>query len=103
MRAVVNGQSATETELRILSERAETWVRLLESRLETSERKLDEIAGRVDVRLREAVVELRQASEIPPRIQQLRKLQAQLDLRARELRSHWLARQSSSRRRTPAT
>jgi signal transduction histidine kinase len=91
MRAVVRGETITETELRALVERAATWIGLLESQLEASERRLDQAAERLDDRLADAVTELRQSSALRPRIDELRTLLSQLEDRARELRRQWLA------------
>jgi hypothetical protein len=91
VRAVVQGEATTETELRALVQWAETWIRLLESQLEATERRLDQATERLDVHLADAVTELRQTSAQRPRIDQLRILRSRLAERADVARQRWLA------------
>jgi hypothetical protein len=95
--ALVNDPS-TEAELRSLDEQADAWTRALEAQLEGSERRIDELAGADGPPLSEIATELRRIEALRPELDEMRSLLADLETRARELRTSWLLRQAESTR-----
>jgi hypothetical protein len=92
LREVIDGQPATESELRTLSERAEAWVRALQAQIESSERRLRVSAANPNTPLAEAIGELRRIDVLHPQLAEIRPLLDRLEKRAHELRAEWVAR-----------
>ncbi len=92
LREVISGQPATESELRTLGERAETWVRVLQAQIEGSERCVRALAANPDAPLAEVIGELRRIELLRPQLAEIRPLLDRLEKRAHELRAEWLAR-----------
>jgi hypothetical protein len=76
---------ATESELRVLTEQAEAWARTVEGQILSSERRIARIAD-----------ELRRVETLRPQLREVRSLLADLENRARELRTQWLLTQATS-------
>ena len=98
LREVLNNEPATEAELRTLGEQADAWARALEAQIQGSERKLDELAGASETSLTEIAAELRRVESLRPALEEMRSLLADLETRARELRTAWLLHQAESSR-----
>ena len=92
LREVIDGQPATESELRTLWERAEAWGRALQAQIEGSERRLRMLAANPDTPLAEVIGELRRIELLHPQLAEIRPLLDKLEKRARELRAEWVAR-----------
>ena len=93
LREVVADEPVTEAELRTLTEQADGLVRALRGQLETSERRVDELSASEGASLAEIGAELRRAESLRPSLEEARSLLADLDDRARQLRTSWLLRQ----------
>jgi phage-related minor tail protein len=96
LREVVRAQPATEAELRALGEQADAWARALEGQVDGSERRLRELNADPASDLVEVAAELRRVETLRPQLEQVRELQAELDVRARELRTEWLLHQADT-------
>ncbi len=94
LRAVVREEPATEAELRTLLEQGDAWARTLRGQLDGAERRLERLAGRPDVGLQRIASELRRVEEVRPQLDELCLLLAELEERARQLRTEWLSRQA---------
>jgi len=90
LRDVLGDQPVTETELRVLIEQADGLVRTLGAHLDGSERRISELNEHEDSSLTEIAAELQRVEELRPRLEEARSLHADLELRARELRTSWL-------------
>ena len=90
LREVLGDQPVTETELRGLIEQADGLVRTLGAHLDSSERRISELNEHDDSSLTEIAAELQRVEELRPRLEEARSLHADLELRARELRTSWL-------------
>jgi hypothetical protein len=90
LREVLDGQATTETELRSLSERADAWARIVENQIQGSERRLRAFAADPAPPLAEVRAELRRIDMLRPQLAELRPLLAELEKRARQLRTGWL-------------
>jgi hypothetical protein len=101
LREVLDAEPTTESELRALGEQADAWARALEAHIRGSERRLDELAGDDDASLGEVAAELRRVESLRPALEETRALLADLDGRARELRTAWLLHQAGSSRPSP--
>jgi len=100
LREVLDDQPVTETELRGLIEQADGLVRTLGAHLAGSEARISELNDHEDSSLTEIAAELQRVEELRPRFEEASSLLADLELRARELRTSWLlgkAGQSRSR------
>jgi len=93
LREVVADEPVTEAELRTLTEQADGLVRALRAQLETSERRVDELNASDGASLAEIGAELRRVESLRPSLEEARSLLADLDERARRLRTSWLLRQ----------
>jgi ATP phosphoribosyltransferase regulatory subunit HisZ len=94
LREVLGHQPVTETELRRLIEQADGLVRTLGAHMAGSERRLTELTENPDSSLKEIARELHRVRGLRPRLEEARSLLADLETRARELRTSWLPRQS---------
>jgi hypothetical protein len=94
LRDVVAERPVTETELRGLIDQADGLVRTLGAHLAGSERRLAELSDDSDSSLAEIAAELHRVDELRPRLEEARSLSADLEVRARELRTTWLLRQA---------
>jgi chromosome segregation ATPase len=90
LREVLGDQPVTETELRGLIEQADGLVRTLSAHLAGSEDRISELNEHDDSSLTEIAAELQRVDELRPRLEEARSLHADLELRARELRTSWL-------------
>jgi chromosome segregation ATPase len=90
LREVLAGAPATEVELRTLSEQADAWGRALEGQIEASEARLRYLTADADSSLAAIADELRRLERLRPERDDLRARTAELETRARELRSAWL-------------
>jgi hypothetical protein len=90
LRDVVADQPVTETELRELIEQADGLVRALGANVAGTERRLAELAQAPDGPLAEVATELHRAGELRPRLEEARRLLAEVEVRARKLRTSWL-------------
>jgi chromosome segregation ATPase len=94
LRDVLGNEPVTETELRALIEQTDGLVRTLGAHVEGSERRLSELTAEADSSLTEMASELQRVEELRPRLEEARSLRADLETRARELRTSWLLRQA---------
>lgn len=100
LREVLDDQPVTETELRGLIEQADGLVRTLGAHIAGSELRISELNEHADSSLTDIAAELQRVEELRPRFEEASSLLADLELRARELRTSWLlgkAEQSRSR------
>jgi chromosome segregation ATPase len=93
LREVLGDRPVTEAELRTLTEEADGLVRALRAHLESSERRVDELNATGESSLAEIAAELHRVERLRPRLEEARSLLADLDTRARQLRTQWLLRQ----------
>ena len=94
LREVLANQPVTETELRALIEQADGLVRTLGAHMAGSERRLATLTDDPDSSLAEIAAELHRVDGLRPRLDEARVLLAELETRARELRTSWLLRQA---------
>jgi len=92
-----NRRPVTETELRNLMEQTDGLVRTLGAHIDGSERRLTELAEEPDSSLTEIAFELQRVESLRPKLEEARTLHADLETRARELRTSWLLHQARSR------
>jgi len=90
LRAALDRRSATESELRKLTEEGRACVLILEARLEQNQRHLAELSSDPTSSLAEIAAEVRAADELRPDLDELHALLAELDELAREFRASWL-------------
>jgi hypothetical protein len=90
LREVLANQPVTETELRALIEQADGLVRTLGAHMVGSERRLSTLTDDPDSSLTEIAAELHRVDGLRPRLEEARALLAELETRARELRTSWL-------------
>jgi hypothetical protein len=96
LRDVVANRPVTETELRGLIDQADGLVRTLGAHMAGSERRLTELTDDADSSLKEIAAELHRVDGLRPRLEEARSLLADLEARARELRTSWLLRQADN-------
>lgn len=94
LRDVLADDPVTETELRELIEQADGLVRALDAHVAGSERRVAELAHDPDASLAEIAAELHRAAALRPRLEEARRLLAELERRAREWRTSWLLGQT---------
>lgn len=90
LRRVLASGGVTESELRKLGEEADGWARSLEAQLESAERRLARLTADPASPIREIADELHRVESLRPQLAEVRSLLAELEERARELRSAWL-------------
>jgi phage shock protein A len=96
LREVLDRRPATETELRTLKEQAEGWQRAVSGQLESSERRLLRLNANPASSLAQIASELRRVEKLRPQLDEVGGLLADLENRARELRTEWLLSQATS-------
>jgi uncharacterized protein involved in exopolysaccharide biosynthesis len=94
LREVVANEPVTESELRGLIDQADGLVRTLGAHIAGSESRLTELNEDADSSLAEIAAELHRVEKLRPRLEEARSLSADLEIRARELRTSWLLRQA---------
>jgi uncharacterized protein HemX len=87
---------ATEGELRVLSEQADAWARTVEAQIHSSERLIARLTSNPASSLAQIAAELRRVETLRPQLREVQALVADLENRARELRTQWLLTQASS-------
>ena len=90
LRAVLDRRSATESELRKLTEEGRACVLILDARLARSERHLADLSSDPTSSLAEIAAEVRAADQLRPDLDELHALLAELEALAREFRASWL-------------
>ena len=88
----------TEAELRTLSEQAEAWARTVGGQIESSERRLQRLNQNPASSLSQLAAELRRVEQLRPQLHEVRTLMADLEARARQVRTEWLLSQATSAR-----
>ena len=105
LREVLDDQPATEAELRSLSEQADAWARTVGAQLASAERRLQRLNQNPASSLSQIASELRRVEQLRPQLNEVRTLIADLEERARQVRTEWLLSQATSareRNRRPA-
>jgi hypothetical protein len=90
LREVVDGQAASETELRLLADQAGGWLRATEAQLLAAEERLAGLNADPASPLVEIAAEVRRVEALSRERGQARRLTEGLERRARELRTAWL-------------
>jgi hypothetical protein len=90
LREVLASGNVTETDLRELTGQADGWARTLRGQIRASERKLRTLTAGHGGPLTEIADELRRVETLRPQLTEVRTLLAELETRARELRTAWL-------------
>lgn len=98
LREVLDDRPATEAELRSLSEQADAWARTVNGQIESSERRILRLNQNPNSSLAQIAAELRRVEQLRPQLHEVRRLQADLEERARQVRTEWLLSQATSRR-----
>lgn len=98
LREVLDDRPATEAELRALSEQADAWERTVSGQLESSERRIRRLEQNPASSLAQIAAELRRVEHLRPQLHEVRRLQTDLEARARQVRTEWLLSQATSRR-----
>jgi chromosome segregation ATPase len=96
LREVLGSQRATESELRSLTEQAEAWARAVSGQIQSSERRIRRLSSNPASSLSQIAAELRRVENLRPQLNEVRTLLADLENRARELRTEWLLSQATS-------
>ena len=96
LQEVLDRRPATEAELRSLKEQAEGWERALNGQLQASERRIRRLDANPASSLAQIASELRRVERLRPQLTEVRSLLAELENRARELRTEWLLSQATS-------
>jgi chromosome segregation ATPase len=102
LREVLASESATETDLRELTEQGDGWARTLRGQIRASERKLRALNADPASPIAEIAEELRRVETLRPQLAELRSLLADLEARGRELRTAWLLGQAEAPPRPPS-
>jgi DNA-binding ferritin-like protein len=100
LREVLDDRPATESELRALKEQAEAWARTVGSQIDSSERRIRRLEQNPASSLAQIAAELRRVDHLRPQLDEVRDLLAELEERARQVRTAWLLSQATSRRST---
>jgi hypothetical protein len=98
LREVLEHGSPTETDLRELAEQADGWARSLRGQIRASERRLRALTADPVSPLTEIAEQLRRVETLRPQLAEVRALIAELETRARELRTAWLLGQAEAAR-----
>jgi chromosome segregation ATPase len=96
LQEVLDRRPATETELRSLKEQAEAWERAVNGQLQSSERRIRRLNANPASSLAQIASELRRVDKLRPQLTEVRSLLAELEQRARQLRTEWLLSQATS-------
>ena len=92
LQEIIAGDTSTEAELRLLSERGDALQRSLAASVRASEQRLAALAGETAAEVAEWAAELRRAERLRVELRHVRDTLEALDVRARELRGEWLRR-----------
>src|SRR2546421_8886323 len=98
LREVLGDRPATESELRTLTEQAEAWALTVSGQLESSERRIRRLNQNPASSLAQIASELRRVEQLRPQLTEVRSLIADLEQRARQVRTEWLLSQATSAR-----
>src|SRR5947199_5441803 len=98
LREVLDDRPATESELRALKEQAEAWALTVSGQIESSERRIRRLNQSPASSLAQIASELRRVEQLRPQLNEVRDLLADLEERARQVRTAWLLSQATSRR-----
>jgi hypothetical protein len=98
LREVLDDRPATESELRTLNEQADAWARTVSGQIESSERRIRRLNQNPASSLAQIASELRRVETLRPQLDEVRRLQRDLEARARQVRTAWLLSQATSRR-----
>jgi hypothetical protein len=90
LRQVLAREGLTESELRELAVQADGWARTLQAQIHAGERRLARLTPDPASPITEIAEELRRVEALRPELEEVHALQAELDTRARELRTAWL-------------
>jgi hypothetical protein len=90
LRRIAAGAKVTEAELRTVAAEADGLARSLAAQLDASEQRLTELADEPDSSLAETAAELRRIDRLRPDLEDVRRLLAMVERRAREQRTEWL-------------
>ena len=90
LREVLSRGVATETELRELSDQAGGWERSLQAQLRAGERRLAKLTAEPSAPITDIAEELRRVEALRSELEEVHELLAELEQRARELRTAWL-------------
>src|SRR5437588_10303942 len=96
LQEVLDRRPATEAELRSLKEQAEGWERALSGQVDSSERRLRRLNANPASSLAQIASELRRVERLRPQLTEVRSLLAELEQRARQVRTQWLLSQATS-------
>jgi phage-related minor tail protein len=99
LRRIVAEGRLTESELRELTTRADGWARALRAQIRASERRIRRLTTDAATGVAEVADELRRLDELKPQLADMEALLADLETKARELRTAWLLDQAHSARR----
>jgi hypothetical protein len=98
LREVRDSRPATEAELRALAEQAEAWALTVSGQIDASERRIRRLSENPGSSLAQIAEELRRVERLRPQLNEVRTLLADLETRARQLRTEWLLSQATSAR-----
>jgi chromosome segregation ATPase len=98
LREVRDSRPATEAELRALTEQAEAWALTVSGQIDASERRIRRLSENPGSSLAQIAEELRRVERLRPQLNEVRTLLADLETRARQLRTEWLLSQATSAR-----
>jgi hypothetical protein len=91
LRAVLDRQPVTETDLRKLSEEGRACSLILSAQLARSEQRFAELASDPASSLAAIATAFRSVNELRPDVEELEALLGELERRAREFRASWVA------------
>ena len=98
LRETLAARPTTEAELRTLSEQADAWARTVSAQIDASERRLLRLNQNPSSSLAQIAGELRRVEQLRPQLNEVRTLRADLEQRARQVRTEWLLSQATSAR-----
>jgi len=90
LRAVVAGEVASESEVRMLADHAGGWARATDAQLRAAEDRLAELNADPASSLTEIAAELRRVEALSREREEAHRLSAGLERRTRELHTAWL-------------
>jgi hypothetical protein len=96
LRQVVDGQEASESEMRTLADHAGGWARATDAQLRATEDRLAELDADPASPLAEIAAELRRVETLSREREEVRRLSDGLERRTRELRTAWLTHHTKS-------
>jgi hypothetical protein len=92
VRAVLDREPVTESELRKLAEEGGACALILGAQLRRAERRLGEVTSDPSSALAEIASAFRSVNELRPHLEELETLLGELDVKARQFRTSWLQR-----------